>query len=169
MFFIPVIPESNLPKFIPQSPNLNMRNHTLNLFATSTVAVLAVPTVQMTLQSSPLQITHISADGPTCNSGNTSPPITQTNANLGATGQVGFDAEIANAKPEGDNRPYSDCTLTVDFNFPIGFHINGVHALAQGDVNFGDGMTQVVRMDIWFPSNNGITVSISHYATYFAE
>lgn len=136
-----------------------MLDSLLLLIATAITVVLALPTIEVKANSSPLRISRISYDGPTCNTGNTSPAVMQSNAGLGATDQVGFDSMTANAKPEGDNVAFSDCTLTVDFDFPIGFHINYVDALAKGLVEFGEGMTQMLRMDIWFPSKDSFTVS----------
>lgn len=125
--------------------------------------VIALPTIEVRQGSSPLRITHISYDGPTCSQANASPPITASDPGFGATGTMGFDSEQAFAKPEVGSRSYSDCTVTVDFNFPIGFNLNWVHAIAKGDVNFDTGMTQVVRLDVWFPSRNGVTVSSLHH------
>ncbi|KAF2435162.1 hypothetical protein EJ08DRAFT_730272 [Tothia fuscella] len=136
-----------------------MLNLLFLLSAASAPIALALPTVQLIARSSPLRISHISADGPTCNSGNSSPPLTQSNANRGATGVIGFDAEIAYAKPEGSNKPYSDCTLTVDFEYPVGLQLNYVDVLARGELNLSEGMNQVVRLDVWFPSQDAVTAT----------
>jgi hypothetical protein len=165
----PPLQHTDKPNQVPfflSLPNSTMLSYLFLLSAVSVRIAFALPTVEINAQSSPLRITHISIDGPTCDSFNTSPPLTQSNAGMGATGQIGFDTEVANAKPEGSNLPYSDCTMTVDFNFPIGFHLNWVQALAKGWVDFGDGMNQALRMDIWFPSNNAFTVSNSYRTTY---
>lgn len=134
--------------------------NTLSLLITASLATaFAIPKIEIRQNSSPLRITNITYDGPTCNLGNAIVPITASDPGFGATGTMGFDNEKAYAKPEAGTLAYSDCTVTVDFTFPIGFHLNWVHAIAKGDVDFDNGMIQVVRLDVWFPSKNDITVS----------
>jgi hypothetical protein len=139
---------------------LTTMSSVLSILAAASVATaFALPKIETMQQSSPLQITHISYDGPTCNSGNAIVPITASDPSRGATGTMGFDNEKAFAKPEAGNLAYSDCTVTVDFTFPTGFNLNWVHAIAKGDSDFDDGMKQDVKLDIWFPNRAEIVVS----------
>jgi hypothetical protein len=138
----------------------------LNLLAASSaVSAFALPKIEIRQESSPLKITHVLNVGPTCSSSeHTNVLVAKTSLpGLGATAVIDFFKGEAYAKPEGGNTSYSDCTITVDFSFPIGFHLNSVNAIANGVVDFDDGMTQAVKMDIWFPSKNDITVSISFH------
>src|ERR1700712_4070237 len=119
----------------------------------------------LTIRAAPgskVSITNISVQGSHC-SQTTSTSQIQNSYTNGASGVIGFDGMTAFAFAQPGDRKFSaftECTVIVDLAFPIGYQLSTATAVAHGFADFDAGMTSFYGVEMWFPSQPDLVVSL---------